>query len=127
MGELSSIEIAKAGWSRIQVLRMMTKGVAFCDTRRKGMHWVFSHEGDYLGDIPSFEVYAVIAYVKRMRKAQGRKFEIGKASRNDPHPGFTFAWQGYPDFSKWVPISERFKGDGSQKARPHNEYCDTRN
>ncbi len=108
MDNLTTVEIAKAGWSRIKVLRMMVKGVAFRDKRRKGMHWVFSHEGDYLGDIPSFEVCSAIAYVKRMREAQGRKFEIGKVGRGDP--GFTFAWQGYPDFKGWVPVAVRFPG-----------------
>jgi hypothetical protein len=98
--KLTNFEIAKAGWSRIKILRLLKKGVAYRDETQKGVHSIFSHEGDHLEDVPTHEVSSAIAYVKRERLNAGRPFLVGTVP--DPEPskiGLTLAWQGKPFYS----------------------------
>lgn len=75
-----------------QIFQHLLDGVAFPSLTDTKTFNVYSHEGDYLGDISTHDLEHVISLMKRM----GRP--IGKCTGPDGSshkPGFTLAWSGW--------------------------------
>lgn len=98
MSDLSQVRLAaaEAGDGTQRAIDLMIDGVAFPDDHDRRRYYVFSHEGDELGELNSNEVQYAIHYLK----LRGRM--VGTLPGTHPsHPGFSFAWVGlHPLYAK---------------------------
>lgn len=85
-----ALKAISVGYTFASVKYLMTIGVAYRKSTY-GPYEIYSHEGDYVAELP---VYLVETMVAHMRK---EGVEPGYVRRGvyGEQPGFTFAWVGY--------------------------------
>lgn len=83
--------IAGAGEHLGGVIKMLVDGIAFPVEGNGKKYWVFSHEGDELGELTTAEVNFATHYMKRLGRVTGVHY-LYKGRRTNP--GITFAWEG---------------------------------
>jgi hypothetical protein len=98
MDTFLSNAINTAGQHLGNVIKMLVDGVAFRQTG--SVFFVFSHEGDPLGEISTADLNFAICYMKRLGRQVGKLKHFTydpavKAWSTTYEPAFTFSWQGW--------------------------------